>query len=86
MSKITFYSNGIDIFREAYKAVTPRVEEPVKIEKEESEYRKVEEVSSSNNNPNKRDEPTPQDFYDRFMAEKSLHPVNITDGEVNKIR
>ena len=35
MSKITLYSNGIDRYREAIKAVTPRIEEPIKIEKEQ---------------------------------------------------
>ena len=81
MNKITFYSDGLDKYREAYKAITPRVYEPFKIEKENKEYRKVEEVSSSSNNPRKKDEPTPYDIYERMKSESALHPINIKEGK-----
>ena len=81
MNKITFYSDGLDKYREAYKAITPRTCEPIKIEKEKKEYRKVEEVSSSSNNPRKKDEPTPYDIYERMKSESTLHPINIKEGK-----
>ena len=74
-------STGFEMVIEASKAVTPEIPKEKTILRKEPEYLKVEVISRGNNNPNKKDEPTPYDIYERMKKESILHPINIKEDK-----